>query len=248
MVLNTFRDANMANELQSTAVVFSLMNYFTLQKPQWGIRELAREVNRSPSVIQRAVNALEQEGFLQKNSVNRTYQLGFRCIELGQIANVTLSFSQIAQQCLQTVAVESGETVFIYRRRDDFSICSFILESDDHIKFTATVGDRIYLHQAPFTQITLAFMSSEEQAEYLKRHNLNADDKLKNTLSTWTKQGFASSSEAWQPHTQGISVPLFNTKDQVAGSLCIAASSQRGELTKYKDLLLASAMKLKNIM
>ncbi|MGL4724532.1 MAG: IclR family transcriptional regulator [Scandinavium sp.] len=238
----------MTNVLQSTGVVFSLLNYFTLQKPSWGVRELAREMNRSPSVIQRAINVLEQEGFLLKNTLSRTYQLGYRCIELGQLANATLSFSHVAEQCLRPVVEECGETVFIYRRRDDFSVCSFILESQKHIRFTATVGDRIYLHQAPFTQITLAFMSDEEQQAYLERHCLQADNELQEKLTCWAEQGFASSSEAWQPHTQGISVPLFNQQEQAAGSLCIAASSQREALTVYKELLLTAAKQLKNVM
>ncbi|EID3015391.1 helix-turn-helix domain-containing protein, partial [Salmonella enterica] len=76
----------MANILQSAGMVFSLLNYFTLQKSQWGVRELARETGRSPSVVQRALNLLEQEGFIIQNSISRTYQLGFRCIELGHLA------------------------------------------------------------------------------------------------------------------------------------------------------------------
>ncbi|WP_189389298.1 IclR family transcriptional regulator [Buttiauxella sp. B2] len=238
----------MTNVLQSTGVVFSLLNYFTLQKPAWGVRELAREINRSPSVIQRAINVLEQEGFLQKNAISRNYQLGFRCIELGQLANATLSFSEMAEQCLRPIVEESGETVFIYRRRDDFSVCSFILESPGHIRFTATVGERIYLHQAPFTQITLALMPEDQQEAYFERHLLHSDDALKSTLTAWKKKGYSNSSEAWQPHTQGISVPLFNLREEAVGSLCIAASSQRGELIEYKDLLLSAANKLKNIM
>ncbi|EAS0615075.1 helix-turn-helix domain-containing protein [Salmonella enterica] len=238
----------MANILQSAGMTFSLLNYFTLQKSQWGVRELARETGRSPSVVQRALNLLEQEGFIIQDRISRTYQLGFRCIELGQLASATLPFSAIAEQCLQPVVEASGETVFIYRRRDDFSVCSFILESQDHIRFTATVGDRIYLHQAPFTQITLAFMPAEEQQAYFERHNLCSDDTLHNALKTWAEQRFSSSSEAWQMHTQGISVPLFNSQGQISGSLCIAASSQRGDLIEYKELLQSAAEKLKSIM
>lgn len=238
----------MTNTLQSTQVVFSLLDYFTLEKPNWGVRELARATNRSPSVIQRAINVLEQEGFLLKNAVSKNYQLGFRCIELGQLANSTLSFSELAELCLKPVVNETGETVFIYRYRDDYSVCSFILESPEHIRFTATVGDRIPLHQAPFTQVTLAFMPQNEQEAYLERHQLQDNQALRESLRQWALQGYSSSSEAWQPHTQGISVPLFNMHDNVAGSLCIAASSLRGELVEYKTLLQSAAKKLKSIM
>ncbi|MRS16304.1 helix-turn-helix domain-containing protein [Enterobacteriaceae bacterium RIT691] len=238
----------MTNALQSTQVVFSLLNYFTVEKPNWGVRELARVTHRSPSVIQRAINVLEQEGFLLKNAISKNYQLGFRCIELGQLANSTLSFTELAELCLRPVVDETGETVFIYRQRDDYLVCNFILESAEHIRFTATVGDRLPLHQAPFTQVTLAFMPQAEQDAYLDRHNLADDPTLKEALHKWAQQGYASSCEAWQPHTQGISVPLFNRQDIVAGSLCIAASSLRGELTEYKILLQSAAKKLRSII
>lgn len=238
----------MTNALQSTQVVFSLLDYFTLEKPNWGVRELARETNRSPSVIQRAINVLEQEGFLLKNAISRNYQLGFRCIELGQLANSSLSFSELAELCLRPVVNETGETIFIYRQRDDFVVCSYILESSEHIRFTATVGDRLPLHLAPFTQVTLAFMPQAEQDAYLERHHLQADQSLKKSLAIWAQQGYASSCEAWQPHTQGMSVPLFNMQGHVAGALCIAASSLRGELVEYKSLLQSTAKKLKSIM
>lgn len=238
----------MSGNLQSAALVLSLLNYFTLHKTRWGVRELAREIGRSPSVVQRALNLLEEEGYLFQEALGRTYQLGFRCIELGHLANESRQFSQIAAQCLKSVVEESGETVFIYRRRGDTSVCSYIQESLQHIRFTATVGESLYLHQAPFTQITLAFMTAEGKEDYLTRHNLHDDHALTETLDKYQQQGYASSHEAWQPHTQGLSVPLFNAQKEVAGSLCIAASTMRSDLIVYKTLLQQAALRLSSVI
>ncbi|MCT4705838.1 IclR family transcriptional regulator [Enterobacteriaceae bacterium H11S18] len=238
----------MSNNLQSAALVLSVLNYFTLQKTRWGVRELAREIGRSPSVVQRALTLLEAEGYLYQEEVGRTYQLGFRCIELGHLANETRQFSQIAAQCLKPLVEQSGETVFIYRRREDISVCSYIQESSQHIRFTTTVGESLFLHQAPFTQVTLAFMKPEERLDYLSRHQLQADAALLETLELFAQQGYASSHEAWQPHTQGLSVPLFNVQKEVAGSLCIAASTLRDDLIVYKPLLIQAAVKLSSVL
>lgn len=238
----------MADTLQSAGFVFSLLNWFTQQKPQWGVRELAREVGRSPSVVQRALNLLEQQGFVQQDAVSRTWQLGMRCIELGHLASRTLPFSRIAGQCLRPVVDECGETVFIYRRRDDRAVCSFILESPQHIRFTATVGESLYLHQAPFTQVTLAALPQEEREAYLTRHHLQNDGVLLAALRRWAEQGYATSREAWQPHTQGLSVPLFDAQRRVAGSLCIAASSMRDDLIDYTGLLQRTAARLSSVL
>lgn len=231
----------MANGLQSAGLVFSLLNYFTLRKPRWGVRELAREVERSPSVVQRAFQLLEEQGFLQQDALSKTYSLGFRCLELGHIANATLQFSQTVERCLRPVQEACGETIFIYRRRQDLSICSYILESTQPVRFTATVGESLYLHQAPFTQITLAWLPEAEREAYLQRHGLVNNTALRDALSTFARLGYAVSYEAWQSNTQGLSVPLFNMNQQAVGSLCVAAASSSAELLQYKTLLSSAA-------
>lgn len=79
-------------------------------------------------------------------------------------------------------------------------------------------------------------MPAEERQVYFERHNLRFEHTFQKVLRIRAEQVFSSSSEAWQPHTQRISVPLFNPQGQVSGSLCIAASSQRGDLIEYKEL------------
>ncbi|MBO1929031.1 ArsR family transcriptional regulator [Providencia rettgeri] len=43
-----------------------MLDYFSINKPIWGVRELARHLDKSPSVVQRGFNILEEQGFLQK--------------------------------------------------------------------------------------------------------------------------------------------------------------------------------------
>lgn len=235
----------MTSGLQSAGLVFTLLNYFTLRKPRWGVREMAREVDRSPSVVQRAFNLLEEQGFLQQDPLSKTYSLGFRCLELGHIANVTLQFSQTVESCLRPVQEACGETIFIYRRRQDLSVCSYILESSQPIRFTATVGESLWLHQAPFTQVTLASLPEAERDDYLQRHGLTDDADLRAALTQFAALGYATSHGVWQSDTQGISVPLFNLQRQAVGSLCIAAASSRSTLLEYKPLLSQAANTLR---
>lgn len=233
----------MNNKLQSAGLVLSLLNYFSLTKPIWGIRELARYLDKSPSVIQRGFNILEEQGFLQQNR-NKEYQLGFRCIELGYLANNTRNFSQLAEEYLKQVAAEVQETIFIYRHYEDTAVCNFILESHHFIRFTSTLGESLALHQAPFTQVILAYMNKALIEEYLERNQLTHNQQLRDDLVKYRNEGFAYSKEAYLAGTQGLSVPIFSLEKGILGSLCIASSSQGNDLNQYKTLLQSAADKL----
>ena len=236
----------MNNRLQSAGFVLLLLNYFSLKKPVWGVRELARYIDKSPSVVQRGFNILEEQGFLQKNK-NKEYLLGLRCIELGHLANNTRQFSQLATDYLRPLSEKTHETVFIYRRYDDIAICNFILESDHFIRFTSTEGEALSLHEAPFTQVILGSMNTLYIQDYLIRHNLQDDLILKTKLQHYANEGYAYSKEAYLAGTQGLSVPIFSFEKGVLGSLCIAASSQSKDLTEYYPLLKSTASQLSAI-
>lgn len=218
----------MNNRLQSAGFVLALLDYFSISKPIWGVRELARHIDKSPSVVQRGFNILEEQGFLQKNK-NKEYLLGLRCIEIGHLANKT------------------HETIFIYRRYNDIAICNFILESEHLIRFTSKEGEALSLHEAPFTQIILSSMDVSYIDEYLEKHDLQDNETLKKQLKLYSDEGYAYSKEAYLVGTQGLSVPIFSFEKGVLGSLCIAASSQSKNLTEYYPLLKSTASKLSAI-
>lgn len=237
---------NMSNQLQSAGFVLTLLDHFSIDKPIWGVRELARHIGKSPSMVQRGFNLLEEQGFLQKNN-SKEYLLGLRCIEIGHIANNTRQFSQLASDYLQPLASKTHETIFIYRRYNDIAICNFILENDHLIRFTSKEGEALSLHEAPFTQIILSSMDVTYIEDYLLKHNLQNDLELKHQLKLYADEGYAYSKEAYLAGTQGLSVPIFSFEKGVLGSLCIAASSQSKNLTEYYPLLKSTASKLSAI-
>ncbi len=236
----------MNNRLQSAGFVLSLLNHFSLKKPVWGVRELARHIDKAPSVVQRGFNILEEQGFLQKNK-NKEYLLGLRCIEIGHLANNTRQFSQLATDYLRPLVDKTHETLFIYRRYGDIAICNYILESDHFIRFTSTEGEALALHEAPFTQIILGSMDTQYINNYLEKHHLQEDQILKNQLQHYGDEGYAYSKEAYLAGTQGLSVPIFSFEKGVLGSLCIAASSQSKDLIEYYPLLKSTASQLSAI-
>lgn len=54
-----------------------LLKHFTREKPQWGVRELAKEMNISHTVVYRMLATFERYGFVKQEPKTKKYELGF---------------------------------------------------------------------------------------------------------------------------------------------------------------------------
>lgn len=62
-----------------------ILKYFTKQTSAWGVRELAKKMNISHSIIYRILSTYEKHGFLIQNPETRKYELGIKFWEYGQV-------------------------------------------------------------------------------------------------------------------------------------------------------------------
>ncbi|CAM3401359.1 IclR family transcriptional regulator [Paenibacillus lupini] len=53
-----------------------LLNYFTKETPQWGVRELAKAMEMNHSIVFRILATFEQHGFLMQDKDTKKYSLG----------------------------------------------------------------------------------------------------------------------------------------------------------------------------
>ena len=62
-----------------------VLKYFNKENPTWGVRELAKEMDISHSIIYRILATFEKQGFLIQNPETKKYELGLRFLEYGQM-------------------------------------------------------------------------------------------------------------------------------------------------------------------
>lgn len=234
--------------LQSLDFALGLLNHFTLEKPIWGVRKLASKVLRHPSVVQRALATLEAHDFLQQDS-NKEYRLGYKCILLGRLSNESLNFSAKINTILMPVVEKIDENIFFYKQDNDDAVCHHIVESSQPFNFSTKLGHRITLHSAPFTKIILAYQQQSWLDEYLLSLDSTTKKALLTDLEILKIQGFAYSKEALFRGTHGISVPVFNNRHCIVGSLCIAIHLKNNDqnIEKYLPLLKEAAIKMSSI-
>jgi len=234
-------------KLKSVDLALSLLSYFSLEKPVWGVRELAQHLGKHPSVIQRALSSLETHALLRKTE-NANYSLGIKCIELGLIAEAKMDVVHRLEQCLQPLVEEIGHSVFFYRQEHDAAVCSFVLESQRAFNFNARLGHKLTLDAAPFSQIILAYQSDDFIQEYMAEHEIDDPIIFMGHLAELNSRGYAYSKEVLFKGTHGVAVPVFNLKNQVVGALCMASLLNEDEdIEKYAARLQQASESIKFI-
>ena len=113
----------------SVAKAFGLLEYFTDDKPEWGVRELAVELGANASTTYRLMATLENLGALKKNPISDKYSLGLKLFELGNRVEIQRVFVKHTHPELERVAKEITETVHlgILRKHQVFMVDKILI-------------------------------------------------------------------------------------------------------------------------
>src|SRR5581483_9174508 len=77
---------NGGQTIGSVANALRVLQAFTLDTPELGIAELARELALSKATVHAVLATLVQQGFADRNPVTRRYRLGLKAFEVGNVA------------------------------------------------------------------------------------------------------------------------------------------------------------------
>ena len=240
----------MTADHQYISRIFSLLDCFSPEKPELGVREAARMLSISPSSCGRLLSELRDEGILVQNSDNRTYSLGGRVIRWAEVYTSSSDLRKKAFPYMQEIYGKTNETVTLYTAEEFDRVCVERIESRKTVRVSETLGTRIKIFTGSGGKSILAFRTPEEiqrvfdYAGMLPEYQNDDDyfEQLRRDLATVRKLGYAVSHGEWQTDASGIGAPIFNNKGIPIGSISISAPTQRfldqGKLLEYAELLL----------
>ncbi|USG65532.1 IclR family transcriptional regulator [Brevibacillus ruminantium] len=221
-----------------------LLKYFTREKRQWGVRELAKEMNISHTAVYRMLATFERYGFIKKEAKTNKYELGYAFLEYASILRDNLDITQLIHPVMKKVVEETNESVFLTWLDGEEGICLDIAESRQPVKYALSVGSRTVLHAGASNKVIMAYLPSSTQAAILDRgllprtgHTVREKDKLLQQLSQIRQDGWAYSVGEYTDSVFGIAVPLFAQDRQVVASLTIAGPDYRMPREKVPGVL-----------
>lgn len=216
--------------------VVRILECFTQERPELGVREISRLVSVPSSAIGRLMTAMKSMGILSQNPETKSYSIGPRVLTWAGTYLSTSDIRNIALPYLKDLHEATEETISLYILDGKERVCIERLESTRNVRFVAPrVGRHLPLHAGSAGKVMLAFLSEARQDEVINGGVLTAltektivdPVELRREVQKIHSLGYAVSNGEWILDASGIAAPIFDRHGEVVGALTISGPTQR---------------------
>ncbi|RFU70389.1 IclR family transcriptional regulator [Peribacillus saganii] len=223
---------------QSVIKALNLINYFSLDKPEQSLSDIAKLSGMSKPTTYRLLSSLEFCGFLSKikySDQDIRYRLGMKLLELG---NIVLEQSEVRKVCLplmKQLAESVDEAVHLVVVDGEHAVYIEKVDSKQPIRLFTSVGRRSPLHLGSGSKLLLAHMDGLERAKHLQKmeliamtpNSITTIEGLEKELTKIIQDGYSISDGEQTLDTIGLSFPIRNHKGNVIAALTISGMKSR---------------------
>ncbi|WP_342513625.1 IclR family transcriptional regulator [Sporosarcina sp. FSL K6-1522] len=230
--------------LKTLENALDVLSYFTLETPEWGLRELARTMDMNHTVLHRILKTYEKKGYLIQNEVSKNYELGLKFLEFSSVIKQKMKLSEFVVPVMKELAESVNETVFLTLKDGREGVTVEIAECKQQIQFNVAVGTRTPLYVGASCKVIMAFIPEKEQLEILEtgmkvftEKTMTDKELIRQDLKDISEKGWSFTKGEFSESVFGIGVPLFNDAGTIIGSLTIAGPSYRMPEEKLEEAL-----------
>ncbi|WP_452228581.1 IclR family transcriptional regulator [Lacinutrix sp. MEBiC02404] len=228
----------------SVVKAFTLLDAFTMDKQEWGVRELAIKKGYNKSTTYRLLNTLESLGVLQKND-NDKYLLGLKLFELGNLVAIHKTLRKYSRAPLENIAREIKETVHFGVLDKNKVLYLNKTESPQGLKVSTQIGSYQKAYCTAIGKVLLAFLPEQKIVDYLQTVSLDActsntitdRETLLKELKKVRAEGYALDMEELELGLICVAIPVFNKKRQVIASISVSGPSSRFKLENIENYI-----------
>jgi DNA-binding IclR family transcriptional regulator len=146
----------MAETNQSLARGLTILEAFSRETPELGVREIARLCGIGRTVAHRLVQTLAARGFLEQNPETLRYRIGARAFEVGHQYATASGVEDAALPILRALTKDHELNAYLGVLRGDHVVYLVALQSRGPIVIRATPGSRTHLHSTALGKVLLA--------------------------------------------------------------------------------------------
>jgi len=221
---------------QSIIKAFTVLDAFTNDKKEWGVRELASKTGYNKSTTYRLLSTLVSLNVIHQNE-NEKYRLGSKLFELGNRVSIYKTVTNLTNKSIKKVALEIQETVLFSILKENKVFHIDKADSLHGLKINTSIGSYEPIHATASGKLLLAFSSTVVKENILKNIELTLYNKntissislLKKELENIQNQKYALDMEELESGLVCIAIPIKNKNEKV-----IASISASGPLSRFK--------------
>lgn len=195
-----------------------------------GVRELARRLELSPTIVQRLVSSLAVRGYIEKNLETSRYRLGHRSMILGASGERGVDYAATARRELDRLAHEHHLNGFVAVLRGGRAIYLLAVQAESPVAIRVSLGSEMPLHSTAAGKVLLASLDDGEARKLLGRaklaaitpHTITDPAALIASLAKVRRQGYATVVEENIPGVLSVGAPISDRGGNVVAALSVA--------------------------
>jgi DNA-binding IclR family transcriptional regulator len=220
---------------RSITRIADILNCFSVEEPVLTLTAVGQRLGLPKSTAHRLLATLVGQGFLMRDASGRGYQLGYRLLHWGMVAQSALDLRTEALPIMRTLSKTVDETVILTVRDETRGLYLEIIQSIHPVRLAMHVGQQLRLHAGASSKVLLAFLPESEIERILGGIELLplAPNTITNRallhaeLAAIRQRGYATSFEETDLGAMGIAAPVYDHTGQAVAGMGIAAPLAR---------------------
>ena len=118
MTTPTLHDSEDGAKVKSLHKALGLLDYFTIDKTELGVTELAQKSGMLKSSVSNILSTFEQSGIVERNPATGKYHLGLKIMALNNLIYLNNDLRRVSRPVLERIADICQETVYLAKMYD----------------------------------------------------------------------------------------------------------------------------------
>jgi IclR family transcriptional regulator, KDG regulon repressor len=144
-----------------------ILEHLATERQPLGVSQIAAALSINKSTAYGILKALEEEGYVTKDEVQKKYAAGHRLFRLSKLALGESDLALLARPFLRKLAAVADETAFLGVREGEFMKVVTVVEAQRTLRISSQEGVKLPLIAGAFGKAYLSAMSEGEMLELL---------------------------------------------------------------------------------
>ncbi|TYB39708.1 IclR family transcriptional regulator [Micromonospora sp. AP08] len=222
---------------QAVYRALAVLDAFSQSRPAMTIAEIAEATALTAPTAHRIALALVDRGFLTRDEVSRRFSVGPAVLRLAQLTDIGHSAFAYVGPLLETLRVETGETVGLHVRVGSQRVCVLELESPHRVRVVSGIGHTYPLTAAAASKAILAWLRPDQIESVLREPAPGLDQaKLRADLRQARHDGYAISFGETIPGAHAVAAPLRDSSGEATAAVNVTGPADRLPESRLRDI------------
>ena len=223
--------------LLTVDTALKLLNYFSVETPEFGLSDLARAAEADKATVLRILNSFAAHGYVEQDPESKKFRLGPAILHLARIRENTVPLTSIIQPVLNRLAETTGETAHASLPDGNALVTIAIAVPYRSTRVFVDPAQRLPFHATASGVIYLSAAEPESAARILAEMKLSRHTELTTTTATELnskieaarKSGIAYADRTFETDTIGVAAAFLDSTGFARGTIAVAAVAARNK-------------------